>query len=95
MMVDLIMDLKREIKVKNYQNKVESVSVANISPVDTQQDILKFLDNSDGLFQARCNGFYEFLFSIQAPTKKKFRDNLKTELFTDNYCESHHWPNIV
>lgn len=94
-LIDMVVELRKEIKIHLFQQKNPSVSVAKIFPVNSQQEIYNFLDNSDGLFQARCNGFNEYLFLVRAPTKKKFKENLKTLLFTDDYCERHHWPNIV
>lgn len=95
MLMDMVMNLRQEIKMLNLHQKNHSVNVAKMFPLNSQEDIHKFLDNSDGLFQSRCNGFYEYLFMVRAPTQKKFRENLKNLLFTDSYCETHHWSNIV
>ena len=94
-LIDMVMNLRQELKMQTLHQKNPSVNVSNIFPVNSQEDIQKFLDNSDGLFQARCNGFYEYLFMVRAPTQKKFKENLKNLLFSDTYCEKHHWPNIV
>lgn len=94
-LMDMVMNLRKEVKMHSLQQNNPSVSVAKMFPVSSQEEIVKFLDNSDGQFQARVNGFYEYLFMVRAPSQKKFRENLKTLLFTDEYCENHHWPNIV
>ena len=95
MFIELVSDVKEELHLLKYKNDMNSVSVAKIFPVDNQQQLHEFMDDSDGLFQARCHGFYEYLYHVRAPTKKKFRENLKNLLFTDNYCQTHYWPNIV
>ena len=94
-MMDLIAELRDEVKILNLKRRMETVSVGHMFPVENQKQILDFMDNSDGKFQARCNGFYEYLFAVRAPTKKKFKENLKTHLFSDNYTATHHWPNLV
>lgn len=94
-MLDLLGDIRDELKVLNYKKNMNTVSVAKKFPVDNQQQLLDFMDDSDGLFQARCNGFYECLFNVRASTKKKFKENLKNALFSPTYTEKHHWPNVL
>lgn len=64
-------------------------------PINSQQEIRDFLSDSDGLFEARCNGFYEFLFCLRADTQKKFAEGLMEQLFTEEYRKTHHWPSIM
>lgn len=94
-MIEMMTEMRREIKILHYNNNNETISVVDMFPATSQQEIEAFMDNSDGKFKARLNGFYEYLFGVCAPTKKKFQERLKTHLFTDEYCEKHHWPNIV
>ena len=56
---------------------------------------MAFLDDSDGLFQSRANGFYEYLFNIRADSQKKFAEGLMDCLFTEEYRKAHHWPSIM
>ena len=67
------------------QKKMEKVNVNPLFPMDTQEQINKFLDESDGLFKARCKGFQEFVFNIRSDDEKKFRTSLLNNLFTKNY----------
>ena len=78
-------------------NTVDHVSVFDMFPINSQEEIYKFLDNKDGLFKARCNGFFEYLFSTRSEnmTMKKFGESLMVHLFTEEYRLSHHWPNIL
>lgn len=94
-LMDTVAELRDEVKLLNFKKKMDTVSVLNFFPIKNQQQIFEFMDDSDGMFQARLNGFYEYLFLIRAQTKKQFKGGLKTHLFTDEYCEAHHWPNIV
>lgn len=75
--------------------KINSVPVGNLFPMNTQEDILNFLDDSDGLFKARENGFFELLFLIRTDCPKQFGDSLLSQLFTKEYQASHHWPSIL
>ena len=93
-LLDTIQDLKHEIRMLNLHRSNEIASVADIFPLQNQRQIVDFMSNSDGNFQARMNGFYEYLFSIRAPTKKKFKEELKTHLFSHEYMVDHYWPNV-
>ena len=63
--------------------------------MNSTEEILAFVDDSDGLYRARCNGFYEFLFNLRADTMKQFAEGLAELLFTEEYRKSHHWPSVV
>ena len=55
---------------------------------------MDFLDDSDGLFQAKCNGLFDYLFNIRAKDQKTFADALLNALFSPEYKQTHHWPSI-
>lgn len=74
--------------------KSESVSVAAFFPMTTQQEVFDFMNNADGLYDARCNGLYEYLFLIRGENQKQFADGLMGHLFTEEYRKRHYWPSI-
>lgn len=64
-------------------------------PMNTQEQIYAFLDDSDGTFSARMRGFHEYLFlHIRSDDEKKFRSALLNHLFSKDYQKNHHWPSI-
>ena len=74
---------------------MESVPVGHLFPMASQEAIHAFMDNSDGKYEARRNGFYEYLFLIRTEAPKTFADAFLTQLFTKEYQHSHHWPSIL
>lgn len=82
------------IYFQNFRSKIDHVTVNDYFPVNSQDEIYKFLDDSDGLYKARCKGFYEMLFLIRADSMKNFAEGLMTCLFTESYRKTHHWPSI-
>lgn len=80
---------------QNFKQKSNYVSVKDHFPMGSQEEIYDFLDDSDGLYQARCNGFFDYLFLIRTGDYKTFRNALLGHLFTKEYQESHHWPSIL
>lgn len=74
--------------------KTETVSVTEMFPVSTQKQLWDFLDDADGLFKARCNGFFDYVSLIRADNMKTYADALLTHIFKQEYIESHHWPSM-
>lgn len=64
-------------------------------PIAKQEQIFDFLDDSNGDYKAKCNGFYEYLFLIRSEDQKKFGDALLALLFTKEYQQTHTWPNVT
>lgn len=91
---ELLNDIREEVKLLHLKNEMVSINVAKFFPIAEQQQIYDFMSDKDGLYQARCNGFYEFLFNIRTPNKKTFADVLLPQLFTESYIATHHWPTI-
>ena len=92
---ELIKELREEVKLLNFKRNDKSIPVGNTFPIASQQQIYDFLDESDGKYQARCQGFYEYLFLIRNEDVKKFGDALLGCLFTKEYQENYHWPCVL
>lgn len=95
LILEEISALKDAVNKSSFTKKAGSVSVVRMFPIKRQQQILDFLDDSDGLFKERCAGFYDYLFSLRTDDEKKFIEALKDHLFSREYAQSHHWPNVV
>ena len=68
--------------------------MADTFPITTQQQIMDFMDNEDGLFTARCNGLYEYLFLIRNEPARTYGDALLHHIFSVEYMNGHYWPSV-
>ena len=76
-------DMRKDVDIKKY------------FPIKSLQDISRFLDKGDGLFQKRRDEFEDFLYCNVTNTKKlkrPFETTLLSTLFSRDFITSHKWP---
>lgn len=74
---------------------MDTTTVAKYFPIENQQQIYDFLDESDGCFDRRVQAFFEYLFLVRAETPKQFGEALQLHLFTKEYIKTHHWLTML
>ena len=80
----------------NFHVVMETESIDNFFPIDSNTTIETFMSNNDGRFAQRNRELEKLIFSVWSPniSKRNFSDNLINVLFTHSYIATHRWPHI-
>ena len=75
---------------------METESIDDMFPIDSNDTVEAFMSNADGRFAKRKRELEKLIFSVWSPniTKRQFSDNLINVLFTRTYIATHRWPHI-
>ena len=86
------------LEQKNNNKNINSYLMAKIPdmneffPLKDDNQLNRFLDNSDGLYPLRRAEFYNMLYNIRTEKKNQFGTAILKTFFSMEYIKTHKWP---
>lgn len=90
--LSLLMEIKDELHNVSFHNRMDSVDVSLYFPLNSAEDLKKFMRREDEEWPLRKRGFYQLLYSTLTKKKRKFGSALLRTLFTRSFIANHKWP---
>ena len=90
--LSILADIKTDLKQLTYQRKMDSVDMSEWFPLNSAEDLEKFMNRNDDDWDSKRKGFYHLLFSAVNDTKGKFSNRLLKTLFTRDFICRNKWP---
>ena len=95
-MMGMIEDIQQNLlRLSSQCDMRREVNIDNFFPVKEDAQLERFLDKTDGQFQARRDEFEFFLYcnvTKNMKLKRPFENALIATLFNRDYISSHRWP---
>lgn len=91
-MLAMVREIKDDMKQFTFHMRMDSVDLSEFFPLNTDDDVKRFMDRDDEEWPLRRRGFYHLLYTTVTTQKKKFASGLLHTLFTRSYIANHRWP---
>ena len=91
-MLALLLEQREENRRLSTFLKAKIPDIKKFFPIQNNQILQQFMDESDGLFPLRRSEFYNFVSSCASDKKNLFATTLLNNCFSDEYIANHVWP---
>lgn len=95
-MVEILMNVQSVVtRLATQFDMRRSLNIDTYFPIKTDTDMARFLDKTDGQFQAKREEFENFFYcsvTNNLKSKRPFETHLLATLFDREYIKSHKWP---
>lgn len=70
----------------------DDVDISEFFPVESEEKLQQFMDRDHPQWNARRNGFYQFLYTVATNNKKGFARGMIKAIFSRQYIRTVKWP---
>ena len=94
--IETITRMEANIEKIAFHVIMDTDSIDNLFPIDSNDSIEAFMSNRDGRFGKRKSELEKLIFSVWTPniTRRQFGDGLMNVLFSRSYIATHRWPHV-
>lgn len=87
-----VVDIKKDFRQHKYHMEMQNVDLSEYFPLESDHQLQRFLDKTDGEWEERKKGFYQLLYNAVTTKKKRFACALLHILFKRDFIKAHKWP---
>ena len=91
-LISMVKDVKEDMKKYTFHMRMDYCDVGQFFPLQSDQDLQKFMDRQHPDWHLRMKGFNHLLYTTVTKNKRRFGGALLHTLFSRQFIPCHRWP---